>query len=180
MTAKCACLPSTYKSKIFTHSAFFFLSTGIWKRKDRPQQQLQPIWKVHPGQLPRQRSGARVRNRSFRFHFMCAAARVTFVSSVRSLWPSVSDPCLWSSYQLPFALTHPAICRCVTAVTADVTLQSYASLPPSRCINTIKEPVDLTWFLHSRAALIAGWMHVLCLTFVVYCSFWETDTKLTV
>ena len=40
--------------------AFDFLA-GFWKRQDSPQQQLQPVWEIHPSQLPREWHRERVR-----------------------------------------------------------------------------------------------------------------------
>lgn len=37
---------------IFWHFVFSIFSSGLWKCKDSPQQQLQPLRQVHPGQLP--------------------------------------------------------------------------------------------------------------------------------
>lgn len=37
---------------------------GVWERKDSPQQQLEPFWKVHPGELPGERHRERVRSQT--------------------------------------------------------------------------------------------------------------------
>ena len=41
----------TWKSSPVLYELLFSLSSGLWERQDGAQQQLQPLWQVHPGQL---------------------------------------------------------------------------------------------------------------------------------
>lgn len=105
----------TFSMMIFWH---FIFSLGLWKRKDSPQQQLQPLRQVHPGQLPGEwhRQGVSQRHTKQHVHVWCGYNDtihnyIYIMKILFCVFASLELYCVWS-----FVLWHfQSLCGEVSA-----------------------------------------------------------------